>query len=86
MYLITFSPGDRIFKQGEMGDCFYMLQSGKVAITQSTFLGGTKELVRLGKGKYFGELALIEDAPRKVQLFMHHSATHSFMYSMTRQQ
>jgi CRP-like cAMP-binding protein len=39
MFLVTFSPGDRIFKQGEMGDCFYMIQSGKVAITQSTFLG-----------------------------------------------
>lgn len=66
IFVRTYLQGERIFTQGEKGDCFYMIQSGKVMVTQqSSFTGGAKELVRLGAGKYFGEIALIEDAPRK---------------------
>ena len=65
IFVRTYLQGERIFTQGEKGDCFYMIQSGKVMVSQSSFTGGTKELVRLGPGKYFGEIALIEDAPRK---------------------
>jgi CRP-like cAMP-binding protein len=67
MVLRSYVTGDRIIKQGESGDAFYMIQQGRVAVTQTTTFGtsaGT-ELARLGPGKYFGELALIEDAPRK---------------------
>lgn len=42
-----------------------MILSGRVVVTQSTTFGSSAELARLGPGKSFGDLALIEDAPRK---------------------
>ena len=64
MTLATFNPGDKIIKQGDHGDRFYMIQSGKVSVTKSTFTS-TKELVVLGAGGAFGELALMSNEPRK---------------------
>eukprot|EP00981_Chlorochromonas_danica_P000013 scaffold17_cov187-Ochromonas_danica.AAC.9 len=62
-----FSAGERIIKQGEVGDRFYIIISGRVSITQTQGLvaSSTVELVKLGPGKYFGEKALMEDSPRK---------------------
>ena len=85
MQLKTYRSGDRIIRQGDVGDCFYMILSGRVSVSQSSLTGGTVELVKLGAGKlipvlferrenlmhciltgkHFGELALIDDAPRK---------------------
>lgn len=50
---------------GDAGDAFYMISKGRVTVQQSGLFSGAVELVKLGPGKYFGELALIEDAPRK---------------------
>ena len=65
--LVTFSAGSRIFKQGEVGNSFYLIKSGIVSICQATssFSNATSEIAKLGPGKYFGELALMEDEPRK---------------------
>jgi len=57
---------ERIVKQGDVADRFFMIASGRVLITQSHTLedlvtgASPKELVRLGPGKYFGESALTE--------------------------
>jgi len=51
--------GQAIFRQGDQGDCFYMIESGKVSV-QVDF----KEQARLGVGEYFGEIALIMNVPR----------------------
>jgi len=56
-------PGKVIFRQGEEGDCAYFIHSGEVEVIREK--DGTEELVdRLGKGQYFGEMALISNAPR----------------------
>jgi CRP-like cAMP-binding protein len=60
MKLVDYEPNERIIKQGEVGDHFYLIQSGTVVVTQ-----GSKELTRLSTGSYFGELALISNEPRK---------------------
>jgi CRP-like cAMP-binding protein len=60
MKLVDYEPNERIIKQGEVGDHFYIIQSGTVVVTQ-----GNKELTRLSAGSYFGELALISNEPRK---------------------
>lgn len=65
MIMKTYQLGDKIIRQGDVGDCFYMISTGRVTVTQSSFGSSPVELVRLGPGKSFGELALIEDAPRK---------------------
>jgi cAMP-dependent protein kinase regulator len=47
------------FKEGDRGDIAYLIQSGSVSIRK-----GDKELVALGSGRIFGELAMLRNEPR----------------------
>ena len=60
----SFDTGALIFKQGAVGDFFYIIRSGNVDITKNT--GGGKEecLVTLGSGQSFGEKALLKEDTR----------------------
>jgi len=53
-----------VFREGDIGDAFYLIVTGGVRI--STFVPGVGEeaLTILREGEYFGEMALIDDAPR----------------------
>jgi CRP-like cAMP-binding protein len=59
----SFQTGRVIFQQGQEGDCAYILQSGAVEIVRDTD-DGKITLGRLAPGSIFGEMALIDDAPR----------------------
>ena len=63
-----YQRGERIIKQGEVGDKFYLILSGDVSVTQTSLTGTSRELVQLNAGKYFGELALISNEPRKANV------------------
>ena len=63
---VEFKDGDVIIKQGEQGDHFYIIVNGTAEISlkkseadPEAVSGGT-----LTRGQYFGELALITNAPR----------------------
>ncbi|MBN9311007.1 cyclic nucleotide-binding domain-containing protein [Devosia sp.] len=55
----TFGAGEIIFREGDAGTEFFVVKSGKVAIRH-----GNKTLQLLGEGEIFGEVALIDSAPR----------------------
>jgi ATP-binding cassette, subfamily B, bacterial HlyB/CyaB len=52
-----------VFKEGDAGDKFYIVASGGVEIIKN-INGKDTLLITLGEGKFFGEMALMSDAPR----------------------
>jgi CRP-like cAMP-binding protein len=61
---VIFYTGDYIVKKGDKGSSFYIVQEGKVRVTE-IFVGGTSyEDIVLEKGDYFGEDALVGEEPR----------------------
>ena len=59
----SFPPGAVIIREGEVGDKFYIVESGAVRVTPGRDglpVGG----VRLTAGDFFGEVALLTGAPR----------------------
>ncbi len=63
---LEFSDGTYIIRQGETGDTFFLIESGKVCCTQYKSMTDTTEipLLNLKEGDYFGEMALMLEEPR----------------------
>lgn len=59
----TLAPGDFVFKEGDVGDFAYVLVSGSVEICKLSG-GELLPLHELTPGALFGEMALIDKAPR----------------------
>jgi CRP-like cAMP-binding protein len=51
--------GDPIVRQGEIGDCMYVVQTGKVEVVLGAD-AGEQRLAVLEPGDFFGEMALFE--------------------------
>jgi len=70
---VQYSAGDAVITQGEPGDYFYVIKSGRCRITRRVSQEGrVKEvqLAEIGLGDVFGEDALIGDAPRNATITM----------------
>ena len=59
-----FGPNQVIFHLGDPGGLLYVISRGKVKISHTTPEGQEVVLAILGPGDFFGELALIDEAPR----------------------
>jgi CRP/FNR family cyclic AMP-dependent transcriptional regulator len=55
--------GRDLFKEGDPGDTMYVIQKGRIKITKRVN-NIEKILMVLGKGDFFGEMALIRQMPR----------------------
>lgn len=58
--LLHVEPGQVIFRQGELADCFYMIHIGHVKVTQ-TYGGHERVLTYLRPNHSFGEIACLGD-------------------------
>ncbi|MED5373558.1 MAG: cyclic nucleotide-binding domain-containing protein [Myxococcota bacterium] len=68
MQLQRMRDGQRIFREGEAGDAWYVVHEGHVAVTKERLLGPSEELARLGPKVCFGEMALIDGSPRSASV------------------
>lgn len=59
-----FEQGDLIFKEGDPGFHFYIIQSGSIEIFRTNAQGKKIVISTLSEGDAFGEFALIDQAPR----------------------
>ena len=66
--LRTFKRNERIVTQGESGDSFFIVVRGRVSVAVSSPDGREVVLSTLGEGEPFGEMALLEDAPRSASV------------------
>ncbi len=59
----TAEKGTKIIKEGETGEDLFIILSGKVKVQK-----GEKKIVELKNGDHFGEMALVDKAPRSADV------------------
>ncbi|KJZ78237.1 cAMP-dependent protein kinase regulatory subunit [Hirsutella minnesotensis 3608] len=60
-----FAPGEVIIREGDPGHSFYLLESGEAVAYKGD---PENKVLQYKKGDYFGELALLNDAPRAASI------------------
>jgi CRP-like cAMP-binding protein len=63
--------GQILFHEGDPGDAMYVVLEGRVLISKFIPGAGEEALAFLERGDYFGEMALIDRAPRSAQARAH---------------
>jgi CRP/FNR family transcriptional regulator, cyclic AMP receptor protein len=63
----TYATGDLIIRQGDAASALYIILSGRVVVERE-IEGGCENLMEFGPSEFFGEVALIENAPRTVSV------------------
>lgn len=58
-----YAAGEEIFRMGDRGHNAYFIESGNVEVS-ITRDGGKIVIAELGVGELFGEMSMIDDAPR----------------------
>lgn len=64
MLLTRVNEGEVVIREGDAGTSFYVIATGKLAVSKRDERGEAVVLARLGEGDFFGEMALLSGAPR----------------------
>jgi len=62
--VVSFGRGERIVHQGDAGDSLFVIRDGGAIVTIAGEHGAEREVARLGRGEFFGEMALLTGEPR----------------------
>ncbi len=60
---LYFEQGHQIIKQGDIGDCLYLIIEGEVKV-----VAGEKEVACLGEKECVGEMSLLDSEPRSASV------------------
>jgi CRP-like cAMP-binding protein len=60
---VEFAPGRTIARQGEIGTGLFLISSGSVRVVRDG-----QEIARLHPGEFFGELSVLDGAPRNASV------------------
>ena len=71
---LQFSAGSKIFEQGDVGDCAYMVDRGYVEVSYRA-KDEKNVLAMLGPGEIFGEIALLDGRSRSATATALHEST-----------
>jgi CRP/FNR family transcriptional regulator, cyclic AMP receptor protein len=63
--------GTKVFQHGDIGDKLYVIVEGKIRISREVPGMGEEALAVLGPGAVFGEMALLDEAPRSADARVH---------------
>ena len=67
---IAVTAGGYIVRQGQVGTGFYLVASGRVRVVR-----GSEILATLGPGEFFGELSVLDQAPRMAHVIAEEPTT-----------
>jgi len=62
---------EKVFKEGDAGGEFFVIVEGRVRISKHVQGVGEEALAILDAGAYFGEMSLVDDAPRSADATAH---------------
>ncbi|NLE01041.1 MAG: cyclic nucleotide-binding domain-containing protein [Fibrobacter sp.] len=65
---LSFRKSSTIVREGDIGDCLYLIKKGKVQITKKVGMHGTAVLAELADGECFGEMAAIDEEVRSASV------------------
>ena len=65
--IVRYGEGEWVFRQGDPGEKVYLILSGAARVVQED-ADGAGNLAELGAGQFFGELAVLEQAPRSASV------------------
>ena len=68
--VVDADSGKVLFKEGDPGTSFYLVEKGAVRISRVTPLG-EEALAILREGAFFGDMALLDDMPRSADAIAH---------------
>jgi len=67
---IEFAPGRYIVRQGQVGTGFYLIAAGRAKVVR-----GNTEIAHLASGDFFGELSVLDQAPRMAHVIAEEPTT-----------
>lgn len=69
------APGEEICREGDNGRSMYVVGEGEVVVCRQGEGDSQVRMVRLGRGEFFGEMALIDPQPRSATVVVEKQAT-----------
>lgn len=75
-----YESGEYIFHQGDPGIGLYIIQEGEVRIVQTTPDNVQYDLVKIGRGEFFGEMALLDNAKRSASAIAKNNTTLTVLF------